>query len=149
MVKITSDMGPLSNTMSVAQIVLFFFKQKTAYEISIDPDSNLQTTVLGKDFIEALPDNEDELTQYLQEIAGSRGGAGGNATLVIDGFTGGRVPPKDQIQEIRISNNPFSSEFSGVGYGRTEIITKAGTGEYHGLLNFEFRNQALNARGPF
>jgi len=38
----------------------------------------------------------------------------------------GRVPPKDQIQEIRINNNPFSSEFSGVGYGRVEIITSPG-----------------------
>src|SRR2546428_1200823 len=149
MVKVTSDMGPLSITMSLAQIVQDVEVTETRNEISIDPDSSLQMTVLGKDFIEALPDNEDELTQYLQEIAGSRGGAGGNATFVIDGFTGGRVPPKDQIQEIRISNNPFSSEFSGVGYGRTEIITKAGTGEYHGLLNFEFRNQALNARDPF
>src|SRR5204863_8426253 len=86
---------------------------------------------------------------YLQEIAGSRGGAGANATFVIDGFTGGRIPPKDQIQEIRISNNPFSSEFSGIGYGRTEIITKAGTGEIHGNMNFEFRDASLNARDPF
>jgi len=95
-------------------------------EISIDPDSSLQTTVLDKDFIDALPDNEDELTQYLTDIAGSRGGAGNNATFVIDGFTGGRIPPKDQIQEIRISNNPFSTEFSGIGYGRTEIINCIG-----------------------
>ncbi len=149
MVKVTPDMGPLSITMSLAQIAQNVEVTETRNEISIDPDSSLQATVLGKEFIDTLPDNEDELTQYLQEIAGSRGGAGGNATFVIDGFTGGRVPPKDQIQEIRISNNPFSSEFSGIGYGRTEIITKAGTGDYHGLLNLEFRNQALNARDPF
>src|SRR5262249_55639699 len=99
--------------------------------------------------IDALPDNEDELTQYLQEIAGSRGGAGGNATFVIDGFTGGRGPPQDQIQEIRISKKPFSSAFSRAGHGRTQNITKTRTGEYHGLLSFEFRNQALNARDPF
>ena len=148
-VKVTADMGPLSITMSLAQITQNVEVTETRNEISIDPDSSLQATVLGKEFIDTLPDNEDELTQYLQEIAGSRGGAGGNATFVIDGFTGGRVPPKDQIQEIRISNNPFSSEFSGIGYGRTEIITKAGTGDYHGLLNLEFRNQALNARDPF
>jgi hypothetical protein len=34
--------------------------------------------------------------------AGSRGGAGNNGgDFVIDGFSNGRVPPKDQIQEIR------------------------------------------------
>src|SRR5438093_3370156 len=149
MVKVTPDMGPLSITMALAQIVQDVEVTETRNEISIDPDSSLQATVLGKDFIDALPDNEDELTQYLQEIAGSRGGAGGNATFVIDGFTGGRVPPKDQIQEIRISNNPFSSEFSGIGYGRVEIITKAGTGEHHGNFNFFFKDESLNARNPF
>src|SRR5207253_6897138 len=134
--------------MSLAQITQNVEVTETRNEISIDPDSSLQATVLGKEFIDTLPDNEDELTQYLQEIAGSRGGAGGNATFVIDGFTGGRVPPKDQIQEIRISNNPFSSEFSGIGYGRTEIITKAGTGDYHGLLNrSEEHTSELQSRG--
>src|SRR5438128_2173798 len=149
MVKVTPDMGPLSITMSLAQIVQDVEVTETRNEISIDPDSSLQATVLGKEFIDTLPDNEDELTQYLQEIAGSRGGAGNNATFVIDGFTGGRIPPKDQIQEIRISNNPFSTEFSGVGYGRTEIITKAGTGDIHGNMNFEFRDATMNARDPF
>src|SRR5207245_11292783 len=129
MVKDTPEIRPTTTTMSLAQISQNVKVTETRNEISIDPDSSLQTTVLGKDFIEALPDDEDELTQYLSEIAGSRGGAGGNATFVIDGFTGGRVPPNDQIQEIRISNNPFSSEFSGIGYGRTEIINKAQTGE--------------------
>ena len=149
MVKVTPDLGPLTVTMELATITQNVEVTETRNEISIDSDSSLQTTVLKQDFIDALPDDEDELTAYLAQIAGSRGGAGGGATFVIDGFTGGRVPPKDQIQEIRISNNPFSSEFSGIGYGRTEIITKAGTGDYHGNMNFEFRDESLNARDPF
>ena len=149
MVKVTPDMGPLSITMSLAQITEHVEVTETRTEISIDPDSSLQATVLTKEVIDALPDDEDELTQYLTDIAGSRGGAGGTATFVIDGFTGGRIPPKDQIQEIRISNNPFSSEFSGIGYGRTEIITKAGTGDIHGNMFFEARNSIFNARDPF
>src|SRR5207247_10265714 len=114
-----------------------------------DSGCSLRAAVLQAAVIDALPDGEDELSSYLSQIAGARGGAGGGATFVIDGFTGGRVPPKDQIQEIRISNNPFSAEFSGVGYGRTEIITKAGTGDFHGNMNFEFRDESLNARDPF
>src|SRR5437867_8327676 len=86
MVKVTPDMGPLSITMSLAQIVQDVEVTETRNEISIDPDSSLQATVLGKDFIDALPDNEDELTQYLQELAGSRGGAGGTATFVSAGL---------------------------------------------------------------
>jgi outer membrane receptor for ferrienterochelin and colicin len=68
---------------------------------------------------------------------------------VIDGFSSGRVPPREQIQEIRINNNPFSAEFSGAGLGRTEIISKAGSGAFHGNATFLFRDASLNARNPF
>jgi hypothetical protein len=149
MVKVTPEMTPLAVTMELAVIAQNVEVTETRNEISIDSDSSLSTTVLGRDFIDALPDDEDDLAAYLQQIAGTRGGAGGGASFIIDGFTGGRIPPKDQIQEIRISNSPFSAEFSGIGYGRTEIITRAGTGDFRGQMNFQFRDESLNARNPF
>jgi hypothetical protein len=149
MVRVTPDMGPLAVTMQLAIIAQNVEVTETRNQISIDSDSSLSTTVLGRDFIDALPDDEDDLAAYLSQIAGTRGGVGGGASFVIDGFTGGRIPPKDQIQEIRISNSPFSSEFSGIGYGRTEIITRAGTGDFRGQMNFQFRDESLNARNPF
>src|SRR5438552_16910753 len=108
MVKVTPDMGPLSVTMQLAIITKNVEVTEPRNEISIDSDSSLQTTVLKQDFIDASPDDEDELASYLSQIAGARGGAGGGATFVIDGFTGGRGPPKDQIQGIRISHQPCS-----------------------------------------
>jgi hypothetical protein len=149
MVRVTPEMGPLAVTMQLAIIAQNVEVTETRNEVSIDSDSSLSTTVLGRDFIEALPDDEEELAAYLQQIAGTRGGVGGGGSFVIDGFTGGRIPPKDQIQEIRISNSPFSSEFSGIGYGRTEIITRAGTGDFRGQMNFNFRDESLNARNAF
>src|SRR5262245_49919150 len=149
MVRVTPEMGPLAITMQLATISQNVEVTETRNEISIDSDSSLTTTVLGRDFIESLPDDEDELADYLSQIAGTRGGAGRGASFVIDGFTGGRIPPKDQIQEIRISNSPFSAEFSGIGWGRTEIITRAGTGQFRGQMNFRFRDESLNARNPF
>jgi len=149
MVKITPEMGPLAVTMELATISQNVEVTETRNEINIDSDSSLSTTVLGRDFIDALPDDEDELTEYLQQIAGTRGGAANGSSFIIDGFTGGRIPPKDQIQEIRISNSPFSTEFSGIGYGRTEIITRAGTGGFRGNMNFQFRDESLNGRAPF
>src|SRR5262249_55472978 len=149
MVRVTPDMGPLAVTLQLAIIAQNVEVTETRNEISIDSDSSLSTTVLRRDFIDALPDDEDDLANYLQQIAGTRGGAGAQASFVIDGFTGGRIPPKDQIQEIRISNSPFSAEFSGIGYGRTEIITRAGTGDFRGQMNFQFRDESLNGRNPF
>src|SRR6185295_1201359 len=86
------------------------------------------------------------------QIAGSRGGAeggGGAGGFVIDGFSNGRLPPKDQIQEIRINNNPYSTEFSGIGFGRVEIITRAGIGNFNGSMMFNFKDESLNAQDPF
>jgi hypothetical protein len=149
LVKVTPEMGPLSVTLELAAIAQNVDVTESQSEISIDSDASLSTTVLGKDFIEALPDDEEELAAYLSQIAGSRGGTGGGGSFVIDGFTGGRIPPKDQIQEIRISNSPFSSEFSGIGFGRTEIITRAGTGAFRGQMGYQFKDESLNARNPF
>src|SRR5207249_6648438 len=73
LVKVSPDMRPLSITMSLAQIVQDVEVTETRNEINIDPDSSLQTTAPGKDFFEALPDNEDELTHFRHYIAGPRG----------------------------------------------------------------------------
>jgi hypothetical protein len=148
-VRVVPNMGPLAITMSLAQLETSVEVTETRNQISVDPDSSLNATVLDQEFIESLPDDEDELTAYLQQIAGSRGGAGGEGGFIIDGFSNGRVPPKDQIQEIRINNNPFSAEFTGPGWGRVEIITRPGTGDYRGNMNFMFRDESLNARNPF
>src|SRR5438552_2811828 len=148
-VKAVPGLGPLAITMKVAELRQSVEVTTAKNQVSIDSDSSLKTTVLEKDFVDTLPDETDDLVAYLQQVAGSRGEAGADTMFVIDGFTEGRIPPKDQIQEVRINNNPFSAEFSGVGFGRTEIVTKAGTGDFHGNANFLFRDAALNARNPF
>ena len=118
--------------MQVAQISQTINVTDVANQVSIEPDSSLNTTVLQNEFVDTLPDDADDITAYLQQVAGSRGAAGDDLSFVIDGFSSGNLPPKDQIQEIRINNNPYSTEFSGIGFGRVEIITRAGTGNFNG-----------------
>ena len=45
----------------------------------------------------------------LQALAGPSAGPGGGA-IFIDGFSGGQLPSKESIREIRINQNPFSPE---------------------------------------
>src|SRR5262249_8757128 len=61
MVRVTSDMAPLAITMELATISQNVEVTETRTELSIDSDASLSTTVLGRDFIDALPDDEDEL----------------------------------------------------------------------------------------
>ncbi len=148
-VRVTPTMGALTISMKLAAIAQNVNVAEEGSKVNIDSDSSLNTMVLKEDFIDQLPSDENELAAYLANIAGSRGDASGQANFVVDGFTGGVIPPKEQIQEVRINNNPYSTEFSGIGFGRVEIITRAGTGAYHGNFNFNFKDDKLNAQIPF
>ncbi|HKX27334.1 MAG TPA: TonB-dependent receptor [Blastocatellia bacterium] len=121
--------------------------------VSVEPDQNMTATVLGEDFIKNLPDNEDDLRDFLQALAGpAAGGATGGqngAQIMIDGFSGGRLPPRESIQQIRINQNPFSAEFQNPGFARIEIITKPGNDQWRGSGAFGYRNSALDARNAY
>jgi hypothetical protein len=136
---------PLAITLAVAKITQEINVQENASQISLDQNNNQTALVLKEEDIDALPDDVDDLTQYLTDLAGPRAAAAGGVQFMIDGFLGGQVPPKDQIKEIRINTNPFTTEYSRSGFGRIEIITKPGTGKLRGNFNFNFRSDALNA----
>ena len=116
--------------------------------LSTDPDNNTGAVVLKGADIEALPDDPDDLEAALQALAGPSAGPNGGQ-IFIDGFTGGRLPPKSSIREIRINSNPFSSEYDRMGFGRIEILTRPGTDKFRGSASFSFNDNALNSRNPF
>jgi hypothetical protein len=121
--------------------------------VSVEPDQNLTATVLDENFIKDLPNNEDDLRDVLQALAGPGAGAGSGgqngAEILVNGFRGGRLPPKEAIMKITINQNPYSAEFSQPGFGRIEIMTKPGNDNWRGSINTSFRNSALDARNAF
>ncbi len=98
--------------------------------------------------LQALSDDPDDLQADLQALAGPSAGPSGGQ-IYIDGFTGGTLPSKDSIREIRINQNPFSPEYDKLGYGRIEILTKPGTDKLHGNVNVDFGDAILDARNPY
>ena len=120
----------------------------TQNQVSTDPENNASATVLGEKDIAALPDDPDELEAALQALAGPSAGPNGGQ-IYIDGFTGGRLPPRESIREIRINQNPFSAEFERLGFGRIEILTKPGADKFRGSAFVNFNDESLNSRNPF
>jgi hypothetical protein len=116
--------------------------------IDTEPENNAGALVLRGEALNALPDDPDDLADALQALAGPSAGLNGGSTY-IDGFSGGRLPPKESIREIRINRNPFSAEYDRLGYGRIEIFTKPGTDKMRGELSFNFGDVRLNSRNPF
>ncbi len=116
--------------------------------VSTDPNNNAGATVLSEKELDALPDDPDALEQALQALAGPSAGPNGGQ-IYIDGFTGGELPPKESIREVRINNNPFSAEYDRLGFGRIEILTRPGSDKFRGSFDTRFNDESLNSRNPF
>ena len=70
--------------------------------VGATPEANGSRVVLRERQLAALSDDPDELALQLQALAGPAPGPGGGE-FFIDGFTGGRLPPKSAIREVRIN----------------------------------------------
>lgn len=140
---------PLTLTLQVqAQEEKVQVESEQGTELDVGAASNAGAVIIkGKD-LEALSDDPDELQSELQALAGPSAGPNGGQ-IYIDGFTGGQLPPKSSIREIRINQNPFSAQYDKLGYGRIEIFTKPGTDKYHGQIMFSDNNSIFNSRNPF
>jgi hypothetical protein len=121
---------------------------QAAGQVDTDPSQNVGALVLKNEDLDQLPDDPDDLQADLLAMAGPSAGPNG-AQFFIDGFSGGQLPPKSSIREIRINSNPFSSEFDRPGFGRIEILTKPGTDAYHGSASFNYGDRILDTRNPF
>ncbi|HKR14843.1 MAG TPA: TonB-dependent receptor [Pyrinomonadaceae bacterium] len=145
---VAGKIQPLDVTMKVAIEEQKVTVAADSRELSVEPENNAGAVVLKDEDIDALPDDPDDLAAALQALAGPSAGPNGGQ-IFVDGFTGGRLPPRASIREVRINSNPFSAEYDRLGFGRIEILTRPGTDRYRGQVSFNFNDDALNARNPF
>jgi hypothetical protein len=141
-VKIPIQLSPTSENFEVT------VQAEAGPIVDVRPENNAAALVLkGKD-LDALPDDPDDLMSALQALAGPGAGLGGGA-IYVDNFSGGALPPKESIREVRINQNPFSAEYDKLGYGRIELFTKPGTDKLRGSVFFNAGNAVLDSRNPF
>ena len=116
--------------------------------VNVEAAGNANSIVIKDKDLDALSDDPDELSNELSALAGPSAGPNGGQ-IYIDGFSGGQLPPKSAIREIRINQNPFSAEFDRLGYGRIEILTKPGTDKLHGQFFIQGNDSSFNTGNPF
>jgi hypothetical protein len=112
-------------------------------ERATDRRGNSFTNVLTEDQIAALPDDPDEFEAAVRSMAGP------GAPIRVNGFRGGKLPPKSQIRQIRFRMNPYAAENHESNFMSIDVMTKPGVNDWHGSLSFAFRDEALNARNIF
>jgi hypothetical protein len=132
------------NNTAVATLTVAFAEDVVVNDVDAAARrDNGFTTTLSADDIAGLSDDPDEMAEQLRQLAGP------GAQIFVDGFRGGRLPPKDQIQQIRFHTNSYAAEYHDAGMVRIEVITKPGMGGWRGNFNVGFRDESLNARNAF
>jgi hypothetical protein len=117
---------------------------KVLETLTVTPEAaGVAETTIGSEAIEALSDDPAALEEFIQDIGGPE------ATVTVDGFQDGRVPPKDQVAQLVVTTDPYSAQFHEVGFSRVDVITKPGFGRWEGRSQVNFSSDALSARNPF
>jgi hypothetical protein len=117
-------------------------------QVGIEASANAGATIIRGADLDALSDDPEDLQADLEALAGPSAGPSGSA-IFVDGFSGGQLPPKQSIREIRINSNPFTPEFDKLGYGRIEIFTKPGSDKFHGTVTYNLGTDVWNSRNPY
>jgi hypothetical protein len=123
--------------------------------VEVAPDGSLSTasadnrSALNFDERRLAELSGDDATfqQQLQALAGAD--ASHPAQILVDGFNGNRIPPKNTIRQVRINQDPYSAQYFGYGMNRIEITTKPGGGDFHGSLLGEGYDAPFNADNPY
>jgi Carboxypeptidase regulatory-like domain/TonB dependent receptor len=116
--------------------------------VNTDPANNADALVLRARDLDALPDDPVAFAAALRAFAAPSAGPNGGQ-IYVDGFSGGRIPPRETIREVRISQNQFAAENDSPLAGRIDIFTKPGTDKLQGSGFVGFSDEALNSRNPF
>lgn len=149
--KLTIKAGPQSSNL---QLTVFIPEQNITVQennrpaVSTESAANASAQVLRGQDLDALGDSPEDLQEALLALAGPSAGPSGGQ-IFIDGFSGGELPSKASIREIRINQNPFSPEYDRLGFGRIEILTKPGSSKFGGSIYYNFANQFWNSRNPY
>ncbi len=138
----------LDITLALASASTQINVQAQAVQVAVSPEENASSVSISGADLQSLADDPDALANQIQELAGPSVGPNA-AEIYIDGFTGGDLPPKSAIREIRVNQNPFSAAYDRLGYGRVEIFTKPGSNSWHGGGFILGNSSAFNTGSPF
>src|SRR5262249_51463264 len=106
-------------------------------EVAVGRDKREQAThprgdsfanILTEEQLAALPDDPDQFEQAVRSMAPP------GAPLRVNGFRGGKLPPKSQIRQIRFRMNPYAAENHEADFMSIDVFTKPGLDHWHGSL---------------
>ncbi len=118
--------------------------------VSTDIGGNQNANTIDRNALDRVPVfDQDYITTMSRFLDDSATGTNG-VSLVVNGIeANGPGVTASAVQEVKINQNPYSARFARPGRARLEIITKGGTPNFHGSLNFMFRDSVFDASNAF
>jgi hypothetical protein len=143
--------APLTISLALAPVVTELDVNGDAQaEVSTAISDNRDTASADENLLEKVPVFDQDYVATISAFLDAASIGTGGPQLMVNGVAATTIPVSaSAIQEVRINQNPYSADIIRPGRGTIEIITKEGTQDYHGTLNFIFRDSAINARDPF
>jgi hypothetical protein len=138
---LTLRRGTMNETVTL-KIEGFKEEVQVSDSTAAEASRSASTITLTQEEIDALPDDPEELAEYLSQLAGP-----GGATFFMNGFSGGRLPTRDEIRSIRFRQNNFAADNHDAGRAQVDIITRPNT-NFAGNGNLNFGSDKFNARQP-
>jgi len=118
--------------------------------VSTETSENQNANAIDRNALDRVPVFDQDYIATMSRFLDDNATGTNGVTLVVNGIeaNGPGVTPS-AVQEVKINNNPYSARFSRPGRARLEIITKSGSPQYHGSLNFMFRDSVFDASNAF
>jgi hypothetical protein len=119
-------------------------------QVSMEVAENQSATTLSRNALDRVPVfNQDYIATVSRFLDDSASGTNG-VTLIVNGVeANGPGVTTSAVQEVKINQNPYSALFARPGRARVEITTKGGTPDFHGSVNFMFRDSVFDAKNAF
>ncbi len=150
--------GGVSTTVEVSSSNQLVDTEKTDSSTAVTPQEITDLPLNGRDFANLailapgvkMVDSYDP-TKNRYAIYAVNGSSGRNTNTTVNGIdnkdntVGGAVMqlPLEAVQEFKISTNRFSAENGRSEGAALNVVTKAGTNQFHGALYGFFRSQAI------
>ncbi len=156
--------GSVATTVDVAAVNQLLDAEKTDSSTNVTPTQIQELPLNGRDFANLailapgvkLVDSYDP-TKNRYAVYAVNGSSGRNTNTTVNGIdnkdntVGGAVMqlPLEAVEEFKISTARFSAENGRSEGAALNVITKAGTNNFHGALFGFFRSDAIQAKNYF
>jgi hypothetical protein len=141
--RITLSMASLSEVVSVTA-------EDAISQVSSETSENQSVNDVTRDTLDRVPVFDQDYISLLSRFLSDDAIGTNGTSLVVNGVeANGPGVSASAVQEVKINHNPYSAQFARPGRARLEIVTKSGTSQFHGAINFLSRNSVFDANNFF